>query len=239
MIMVNTSLRELYFAGKIVYVHGLLCINDPQYVEYDENGIVSLTDIARDNVAVCCFRFNRDLSASKDYSDTYYRMCYLCRDLKDIEYVNVGFDLTTNADLIQDAGVISEKMGALHKAISEIKDLSFSETLKYHMMGKNITNEVLAAICETTTQTVSSWRNIKDDLSVKIGLALCLCNALRLHPEYSRDLISKANYNLYRQIPQNAIVRMLIDSCIGYSIEEWEAILKETNTGIIMRSWKE
>ena len=111
--------------------------------------------------------------------------------------------MTTNADLIQDAGVISEKMGALHKAISEIKDLSFSETLKYHMMGKNITNEVLAAICETTTQTVSSWRNIKDDLSVKIGLALCLCNALRLHPEYSRDLISKANYNLYRQIPQN------------------------------------
>ena len=237
-IMINQSLRDLYFAGKIVYVDGVVCVNDPKYVEYDDSNRLRLTELARDNVSECCFVFSRDISASREYKDTYYRMCFLCRDVSEIEYLDVKFDLSINTNLIENAKRIAKELSALDMKIKEIEDLGFNETLDYHMMGKKITNQDLSFRCGTSTQTVSGWRTNEDDLSVSIGLALCLCNALELHPAYSRDLIRKSNYDLNSNAERNIVINMLIERHIGKPMEEWEAMLKTAHTGIVLRSWK-
>ena len=91
-IATNAKLLELYLKGALVYANCMLAWNDPKYVELDENGNHVLTEYALEHVDECCFVFKREYSASNQYEDTFYRRCFLCREVDSAAFVPVKYD---------------------------------------------------------------------------------------------------------------------------------------------------
>ena len=80
-IFMNEELRALYFEGRLVYANCMVCINAPKYVTRSETGQPILTEYALEHVHECCYVFERKINASDTYSDSFYRRCFLCRDV--------------------------------------------------------------------------------------------------------------------------------------------------------------
>ena len=92
LICVDSNLRELYSEGKIVYANSMICLNTPKYIELNDNDMPILTDYALDHVHECCFVFDRKFSASDKYSDTFYRRCFLCREVSSETFIEANFN---------------------------------------------------------------------------------------------------------------------------------------------------
>ena len=78
--------------GKIIYANSMVCLNTPKYIELNENDMPILTEYALDHVDECCFIFDRKISASDTYSDTFYRRCFLCRDVSSETFIEANYN---------------------------------------------------------------------------------------------------------------------------------------------------
>lgn len=65
----------------------MFVINDPKYVHIQEDAEAELTDYALEHIDECCLIFNRETRVSKHYDDSYYRICFLCRDADSKSFV--------------------------------------------------------------------------------------------------------------------------------------------------------
>lgn len=88
----NQSLGELAHSGAIIYANGMYCINDEKYVSRSDTGTPILTDYALEHVDECCLAFDRKIRVSNKYDDSYYRVCFLCRDIKSDNIVEATYD---------------------------------------------------------------------------------------------------------------------------------------------------
>jgi len=91
-IYIDPVLRQLFFENKIVYANSMVCINAPEYIEPNEMGYPILTEYALEHVDECCFIFDRKISASQKYSDTFYRRCFLCKDVVSDTFIEAIYD---------------------------------------------------------------------------------------------------------------------------------------------------
>ena len=88
----NQELGELAHSGAIIYANGMYCINDEKYVTRSDAGAPILTDYALEHVDECCLAFDRKIRVSNKYDDSYYRVCFLCRDIKSDNIVEATYD---------------------------------------------------------------------------------------------------------------------------------------------------
>ena len=82
----NPDLVEDIRAGRFIHAGGMLVINDPKYVQKVEGFEAALTDYALEHVDECCLVFDRKTRVSTHYDDSFYRICFLCRDADSKRY---------------------------------------------------------------------------------------------------------------------------------------------------------
>lgn len=69
----------------------MMVINDPKYVVV-QNEQAELTEYALAHVDECCLVFDRTTRVSSHYDDSFYRICFLCRDADSKSFVEAKFN---------------------------------------------------------------------------------------------------------------------------------------------------
>lgn len=229
-LFMNNKLMELYAKGIIVYANCMLCFNDPKYVMLNENEQYILTDYALEHVDECCFIFKRKYSASDNYSDTYYRRCFLCREIESEEFVPVEYDSQhkinqTKEEMQDEIGIIENTItAALIKMNDEMKG-GFAGALNYFMDIREVTAEELQGRTGVSTVSISKYRNNLEP-NIEKGTALALCKGLNLL-DYEADIfLERAGCPINFATPANVYIRDLITNHMDDTWEQWIIKLK-------------
>lgn len=235
-IFMNEELRTLYFDGRLIYANCMVCINSPKYITRSETGLPILTEYALEHVHECCYVFKRKISASDTYSDSFYRRCFLCRNVNSENYIEAKYDPEH-----KDNQSKSQRKAEIDKITESVEDIvrrlateipsGFSGTLSYHMNRKNITNEELSARTNISTVTISGYRNT---LSPKITLerAVALCNGLKLEKHYSHDLMKKAGFDLSTPNIIYYMIGWVIDEHPDDTLQQWQDKFNDAHVNV-------
>ncbi|MDE6748099.1 MAG: hypothetical protein K2K21_03415 [Lachnospiraceae bacterium] len=234
-LMVRPELGRLYAEGKIVYTNCMLCLNTPKYIELSETGEPILTDYALEHVDECCYIFNRRFSASDSYSDTFYRRCFLCRDVDSETFIEADYDEEhksnqSKADKEKELSIITDFADGMAEFMEDLPG-AFSKTLRAHMVRKKIGEEELAFRCHLSVQTISKYLNHNGEKK-KYENVLAVGKALCLHPIYMEDLIKKAGFSTDKSDRASIIVKFLIWHHPDDTIEEWQEKLDDAHVSI-------
>lgn len=221
---INPMLRQFFFENKIVYANSMICINAPKYIETNKQGILILTEYALEHVDECCFIFDRKISASQNYSDTFYRRCFLCRDVVSDTFIEANYnpDHKDNQSRSERCKNL-EQIASVSEELSDIMGqlpASFAGTLKYHMNRLDVNQEELSFRCNISVQTLSKYIN-DNGAERKYANVVAVCKALCLHPVYFEDLLSKAGFD-GKWSQATFFVKQLIWGHPDDSVEEWQ-----------------
>lgn len=228
-LMINEEIGTLFAEKKLVYVNCMLCLNDPKYVDLDDDGVRSLTDYALEHVDECCFIFNRTYNVGKDgRSDTFYRRCFLCRDVDSSSFVESDFDKEHKSNQSK-----TEQAKEMRKIAEEVKEISaviddiggFSKTLKFHMDRKGMNEEELSWESGISTITISKYLN-DSDCPKKLENVIAVGKALRLGPIYMQDFLDKSKVTIFNK-QTKFMLTMLINSHSDDTLEEWQEKLDQ------------
>ena len=235
-IFISDELRALYFEGKIIYANCMVCINSQKYVTRSETGLPILTEYALEHVHECCFVFNRKVNVSDTYSDSFYRRCFLCRDVNSETYIEAKYDPNhkdNQSKLERKAEIdkITESVTDIVRRLATEVPGGFSGTLSYHMKRKNITNEELSARTNISPVSISEYRNT---LTPKISLerAVALCNGLKLEKHYSHDLMKKAGYDLSTPNITYYMIGWVVDEHPDDTLQQWQDKFNDANVKV-------
>jgi len=235
-IFMSEELRTMYFEGRLIFANSMVCINAPKYVTKSETGLPILTNYALEHVHECCYVFERKINASDTYSDSFYRRCFLCRDVSSINYIEAKYDPNhkdnqSKSQRKEEINKISESVTDIVRRLATEIPSGFAGTLNYHMNRKGITNEELSARTNISTVSISEYRNT---LTPKISIerAVALCNGLKLEKHYSHDLMKKAGYDLSTPSMLNFMIGWVIDEHPDDTLQQWQDKLTEANIKI-------
>ena len=226
----NSELIEDIRAGRIIHAGGMMVINDPKYVQTADGCEATLTDYALEHADECCLVFDRTTRVSTHYDDSFYRICFLCRDADSKSFVEATFNKNEgkNEDVLKRAREMAT-IAAEAKRVSDIlADIpsSFCGTLDYHIKRRNYTNEKMEERSGISSRMIQEYRNKKDSKPT-LQSVLALCIGLNLHPSFSYDMISKAGYNIMTASEENLIYRYLIDNHHMENIYMWNEKLHD------------
>ncbi len=226
----NTALIEDIKEHRFIHAGGMLVINDPKYVDISEDSEATLTDYALEHVDECCLVFNRTTRVSKQYDDSFYRICFLCRDADSKNFVEAKFNPKegNNEDVqkrAREMAAIKEEAKRISGILSELPS-TFSGTLDYHIKRRGYTNEKMEERCYISSRTIQDYRNNRNQ-NPSLESVLSLCIGLNLHPEFSYDLISKAGYIFKVSSQEHIIYKYLIDHHHMENIDMWNEKLKD------------
>lgn len=226
---VNPDLADQVSSGSIIYANCMYCLNDEKYVTQNENGTPILTDYALEHVDECCLIFDRKTCISSKYDDSYYRLCFLCRDIKSENIVEATYDpeYKNNQDVAERAKEIAMSKKIMQETIKVQKEtagLDFHECLAYHMNRRNITEEELAYRSGLSSRMVGDYH--RKPCNIQLPTVMALCIGLNLKREYCYTLIEKAGFTL-KTSNEDMVYRFLIDNHTDENLETWNATLAE------------
>ena len=226
----DSTIRDDLTNRRFIHAQGFLVINDPKFVIIEDGKEARLTDYALDHIDECCYLFTRQTKVSKHYDDSYYRICYLCRDIDSKEFIEAKFDLKdgNNENVQKDAielAKISEEIKRIKKIVNELPS-SFGGTLDAHIKRKGYTNEDVAGYTTINEKTIRNYRN-GNNINPEIGTVMALCIGLNLHPIFAEDLIKKAGYDIFsKNSEENIAYQYLINHLHMENLERWNFVLR-------------
>ncbi|MBR5945039.1 MAG: hypothetical protein IKZ94_08850 [Lachnospiraceae bacterium] len=197
----NEKVADHIRSGRFIYANFAVCINDPKYIDYSEVGVPFLTDYALEHMDEGCLKFKRKNRVSKEYDDSYYKQCFLCKNVDAEDFVEADFNSEDEDN--QDVAERAEEMRKIGAAAKDLADQfdkmpgSFGKTLLFHMERKDITVEELEGASGVSVRSIGTYRNdptAKPDFYTVIAL----CIGMKLHPSYTVDMIKKAGYDLFQ-----------------------------------------
>lgn len=227
--LLDHDLAEGFKSGRFIHAGGMVVINDPKYVAIS-NETAELTEYALAHVDECCLVFDRKTRVNVHYDDSFYRICFLCRDADSKSFVEATFNRNEgkNEDVMKRAREM-ETIAAEAKRVSDIfaeLPSSFCDTLDYHIKRRKCTNEKMEERSYISSRMIQDYRN-KKDTKPTLQSVLALCIGLNLQPSFSYDLIAKAGYNIMIGSEENILYRYLIDNHHMENINMWNAKLQE------------
>ena len=226
----NADLANVYNSGRFIHAGGMFVINDPKYVHIQDNVEAELTEYALEHVDECCLVFDRETRVSKHYDDSFYRICFLCRDADSKSFVEAKYNPreSQNEDVVKRAQEMSTIMAEAKRVAEILAEMpsSFCGTLDYHIKRRDYTNEKMEECTGISSRTIQDYRN-KRDAKPTLPSVLALCIGLNLHPVFAYDLITKAGYNIMIPVEENLVYRYLIDNHHMENIHMWNQKLQE------------
>lgn len=226
----NQDLADDFKAGRFIHAGGLFVINDPKYVSIIEDTEPALTEYALEHVDECCLVFDRTTRVSSHYDDSFYRICFLCRDADSKSFVEAKFNPREGKN--EDVQKRAREMATIAAEAKRISDIlaevpsSFCGTLDYHIKRRKYTNEKLEERTGISSRMLQDYRN-KKDAKPTLQSLLALCIGLNLHPSFSYDLIAKAGYNIMTASEEFLVYRYLIDNHHMENIFMWNEKLRD------------
>ena len=226
----NQDLADDFKAGRFIHAGGLFVINDPKYVNIIEDTEPALTEYALEHVDECCLVFDRTTRVSSHYDDSFYRICFLCRDADSKSFVEAKFNPREGKN--EDVQKRAREMTTIVAEAKRISDIlaevpsSFCGTLDYHIKRRKYTNEKLEERTGISSRMLQDYRN-KKDAKPTLQSVLALCIGLNLHPSFSYDLIAKAGYNIMTASEEFLVYRYLIDNHHMENIFMWNEKLRD------------
>lgn len=226
----NQDLADDFKAGRFIHAGGLFVINDPKYVSIIEDTEPALTEYALEHVDECCLIFDRTTRVSSHYDDSFYRICFLCRDADSKSFVEAKFNPREGKN--EDVQKRAREMATIAAEAKRISDIlaevpsSFCGTLDYHIKRRKYTNEKLEERTGISSRMLQDYRN-KKDAKPTLQSVLALCIGLNLHPSFSYDLIAKAGYNIMTASEEFLVYQYLIDNHHMENIFMWNEKLRD------------
>lgn len=240
-LFMDPTLRELYCDGKIVYANSMVCLNISKYIKLNENDMPILTEYALEHVDECCFIFDRRFSANESYNDTFYRRCFLCRDVNSQTFIEADY----NPNHKENQGKITRreelsKVVETSGRIAEIMDTlpgGFGKTLKYHMDRLDVNESELSDRSHISEQTISKYIN-NGSAEKKYANVVAIAKALCMNPIFMEDLLFKAGYDKkYDQIA--FFVKFLIWNHPDDSVDEWQQKINDAHVNLQLPAKKQ
>ncbi|HRU97829.1 MAG TPA: helix-turn-helix transcriptional regulator [Ruminococcus sp.] len=236
MIITHPVLDALYAENKIVFVNNMLCINAPKYIRFNDKEHPEMTQYALDHVDECCFLFTCKKRIKLDYDDSFYRACFLCREITADSLLEAEYDaeLAKNQLTEEEAAAIAEIVKLSQQYESDFDELpgSFHKTVDYHITRKGLTAETLSGRSNISTQTISELRN-KTNKNVTIPTLLKLFIGLNLNKEYCYDLMRKAGVD-FPNTMEGRFYRWLVDEHTDETIERWQRYLDQAKINVTL-----
>lgn len=228
--LLNPDLSEDIAARRFIHAGGLLVINDPQYVSIVEDSEPTLTEYALEHVDECCLVFDRTTRVSTQYDDSFYRICFLCRDADSKSFVEASFNPKEGKN--EDLQKRAREMAAIAAEAKRVADIlaevpsSFCGTLDYHIKRRGYTNEKMEERTGISSRMIQDYRKKKDS-NITLQSVLALCIGLNLQPPFSYDLILKAGFNIMTAKDEHLIYRYLIEHHHMENIFMWNEKLQD------------
>ena len=215
----------------------MLCINTPKYIQFNEDEQPEMTSYALDHIDECCFLFHYKKQINHDYDDSYYRACFLCREVTADSLIEVEYkpDDGKNKLTEAEAKAIKDILKLSQQYETDFDELpgSFHKTVDYHIKRKKLTAAVLSERSNISEQTISELRN-KTDKPVKIETLLKLFIGLNLNKEYCYDLMSKAGITFPKTMT-GRFYKWLVDEHTDETIQRWQLYINQA--GINLTLW--
>lgn len=226
----NDVLRDDLINRRFIHVQGFLVINNEKYVTIEDGKEAKLTNYALNHIDECCYVFTRQTKVNKNYDDSYYRICYLCRDIDSKSFIEAKFDPREgNNENVQKNAIelqkISKEIGRVSNIVNNLPN-SFCGTLDAHIKRKKYTNEDVEGLTNISEKTIRNYRN-NNNANPGIRSVMALCIGLNLHPTFAFDLIKKAGYDITsRNTEENITYCYLIYNHHMESIDKWNMVLE-------------
>lgn len=226
----NAELASVYQSGCFIHAGGMFVINDPKYVHIQDDAEAELTEYALEHVDECCLVFDRETRVSKHYDDSFYRICFLCRDADSKSFVEAKYNPREgkNEDVVKRAQEMSAIMTEAKRVSEILAELpsSFCGTFDYHVKRRKYTNEKMEERTGISSRMIQEYRN-KRDAKPTLQSVLALCIGLNLQPAFAYDLIAKAGHNIMIPLEENLVYRYLIDNHHMENIRMWNQKLQD------------
>ena len=184
--VINREFGELVRTGVYQYVDAHFVLNHPRYLEQRADGLVYLTDYARNHIDECCIPF--DMTVKSTDKKDYYSVCYLNKDKDstvsfDIKYSD-GYQNSTDAakkaKLVEE--IVMEEM-AIFQDLPNDYERSMKKVWDWKHEKEGLTYKELAERIHMDDQTISRLINNKRDPSINSLVLICL--GMHLPPEIS------------------------------------------------------
>lgn len=205
------AFKKLIDSGDFLYVNAHVCINDPKYIEKNDNGYASLTEYARNHIDECCLIFDVKAKPNARYGIEYYREAVLFRDVAAELFIETTFSESLHN---LSAEEVAKKLGALSSKANEIANIqrqlpmTFGDSVVCHMDRLDISVEKLAEKADISSKTVQRIRN-EPDYRPYFGTVIAICVGLQLPPPLSEDLVRKSG-NVFMPGSQKHILYQMI-----------------------------
>lgn len=183
--MVNPELHELTSNGDYLFVENHFVYNSPLYVEYDDNGKLSLTRYARSHMDECCLVFDMIITSKLD--SIYHTACFLNRGTSDVTFeikFNNGYQNAPQERQIAMRQKQQEEFIGIRKKMTDDPEQCMELLLEW----KNMSYTDLGLEIDRDPKTIS--RTVKGKTSPKVETAALICFGLNLPPIISEKLMS-------------------------------------------------
>ena len=230
--VINKEFGELVKTGAYQYVDAHFILNHPKYLEQRADGLVYLTDYARNHIDECCIPFDMTVK-SADKKD-YYSVCYLNKD-KDS---TVSFEIKYS-DGYQNSTDAARKAKLVEEIVME--EMAIATSLPNNFQGamqkvwewqhsKGLTYKELADRIHIDDQTISRIINCKRDPQINTLVLICL--GMHLPPEISLFLIEKSSVSLNFSNPNHIWYNFALVHLSKQSMTSIEKFFQEHNVQI-------
>lgn len=188
------ELQQRLSTGKYLYVDSHYCLNDPKYIEINEQGHAKLTDYANRHIDECCLVFDLEVSQDRSYGTKYYTECVLYKDALSQHLVRPTYKSNDHNKQIDQT--------AAHSFPTDIRETSrvlnslpggFSEALITLMKWRGVSERELADRCYMEEKTIQRMRTGKP---VRVRSIVAVCVGMQLPPAISLELVTKAGFFL-------------------------------------------
>ena len=203
----NPRFRDSLATGAYTYVDQRFCLRNNRYINRAEDGILHLTEYAKEHPAECCIGFDVQKRA---------------------RWANDGM-LRDRGKSAQFAEAASEEQ-RFTKTVQEVSrvmkslPVTFGPTLEAHMKRKGVTQEQLAESSLLAARTIRSYQSTEAP-SIGLPRVVALCIGLKLHPVFCFDLVRKAGYR-FNLTEEHIAYQMLLGSMTHSPIYECNEFLR-------------
>lgn len=220
----DMRLRGQASKGAYIYVDSHFCLNDPKYIENDENGHVIMTEYARLHVDECCLAFDLKVKSRNKYGEQYYKECVFYRDANSGIEFQVTFSGSANEDVMAKADAILKREAGVQATIDAMPP-KFGDALIYVMKENGQSVEGLA---ESALMDVKMLQRMRNDAAYpkNIESVIALCIGMHLQPELSGELIKRSGFSL--RLAQNEVhllYHFFIESFYKHTVAECNELL--------------
>lgn len=226
----NEALRDDLENGRFIHAEGVFVINDPKYVTIAAGEEAALTDYALEHMDECCLVFDRNTRVSTNYDDSFYRICFLCKDADSKCFVEAKYNPEEgkNEDVQKRAREMSAVAAEAKRISGMIEEIpsSFAGTLNYHIKRRGYTNEKMEELTGISARMIQDYRN-KKAVKPTLPSVLAICIGLNLQPAFAYDLIEKAGCNIMNFTEENLVYRYLINNHHMENIDMWNEKLRD------------